>query len=101
MAKNKKYKYNITFYKGALDNISNKLIDFTVNYNTEDIFKAIETTYSNRNMINTTNEEQTKIRQDELNKKEKERLDNIETMTEQEKDELYEKIIRKNKKDRI
>ena len=96
MTKNKKYKYNITFNKGVKDNITNKLTDYKISYNTEDIFKAIDTTFSDMNILNTTdkndnpNEEQTKIRQNELNKKEKERLDNIESMSEQDKDKLYE-----------
>ena len=96
MGKNKKYKYNITFYKGVLDNISYKLIDYDVSYNPEDIFKAIDTNYSDMNMLNTnkvndkSNKEQTKIRQNELNKKEKEKLDNIESLSEQDKDKLYE-----------
>ena len=104
MIKNKKYKYNITFNKGVKDNITNKLTDYKISYNTEDIFKAIDTTFNDMNILNTTdkndnpNGEQTKIRQNELNKKEKERLDNIESMSEQEKDELYEKIKNYQKK---
>ena len=38
MIKNKKYKYNITFHKGVKDNITNKLTDYKISYNTEDIF---------------------------------------------------------------
>ena len=96
MGENKKYKYNITFYKGVLDNIANKLTDYNVSYNPEDIFKAIDTYYSDMNMINTykvndtSNEEQTKIIQNDLNKKEKERLDNIKSLTKEEQDKLYE-----------
>ena len=90
MNKNKKYKYNITFYKGAVDNMSNKLLDYKYSYNPEDIIKAINVNYSDMNMFNSSNakdtshEQQTKIRQDELNKKEKERLDNIKLLEEKE-----------------
>ena len=48
------------------------------------------------NMLNTnkvndkSNEEKTKIRQKEITEKEKERLDNIESLSEQDKDKLYE-----------
>ena len=88
MNKNKKYKYNITFYNGAVDNMSNKLVDYKYSYNPEDIIKAININYSDRNMLNsskstdTSHEQQTKIRQEELNKKEKARLDNIKLLEE-------------------
>ena len=96
MIKNKKYKYNITFNKGVKDNITNKLTDYKISYNTEDIFKAIDTTFSDMNILNITDkndnpdEEKTKIRQKEIIEKEKRRLDNIESMSEQDKDKLYE-----------
>ena len=96
MIKNKKYKYNITFHKGFKDNITNKLTDYKISYNTEDIFNAIDTTFSDMNILNTTDrngnpdEEKTKLRQKEIIEKEKERLDAIESMSEQDKDKLFE-----------
>ena len=54
MIKNKKYKYNITLYKGCTDNLTNKLTDYKTSYNTEDIFNAIDTTFSDMNILNTT-----------------------------------------------
>ena len=96
MIKDKKYKHNITFHKGVKDNITNKLIDYKISYNTEDIFNAIDTTFSDMNILNTTdrngnpNEEKTKLRQEEIIKKEKERLNAIESMSEQDKDKLFE-----------
>ena len=96
MIKNKKYKYNITFYKGVKDNLTNKLTDYKISYNTEDIFNAIDTTFSDMNILNTADrngnpdEEKTKLRQKEDIEKEKERLDAIESMSEQDKDKLFE-----------
>ena len=96
MIKNKKYKYDITFHKGVKDNITNKLTDYRISYNTEDIFNAIDTTFSDMNILNTTDrngnpdEEKTKLRQKEIIEKEKERLDTIESMSEQDKDKLFE-----------
>ena len=96
MIKNKKYKYNITLYKGCSDNLTNKLTDYKTSYNTEDIFNAIDTTFSDMNILNTTDrndnpdEEKTKLRQKEIIEKEKERLDAIESMSEQDKDKLFE-----------
>ena len=101
MNKNKKYKYNITFYKGGLDNMSNKLIDYNYSYNPKDIIEAININYSDRHMFNssdekdTSYEQQTKIRQDELNKKEKERLDKLIL---KEKKEEPDKLYEENKK---
>ena len=80
MTKNKKYKYNITFINGSLDNISSKITEFAVSYNTEDIFKAIDTDYSDMNILNTinkddnTNNEHNKIKQKEHNEKEKKKV---------------------------
>ena len=99
MNKNKKYKYNITFYKGFSDNISNKLTDGNYTYNPINIIEAINNNYNDMQMFNTSktvdtsHEQQTKIRQDELIKKEKARLNRIKaySMTEEEKDELYKK----------
>ena len=54
MIKNKKYKYNITLYKGCSDNLTSKLTDYKTSYNTEDIFNAIDTTFSDMNILNTT-----------------------------------------------
>ena len=99
MNKNKKYKYNITFYKGFSDNISNKLIDGNYTYNPINIIEAINNNYNDMHMLNTSktvdtsHEQQTKIRQDELIKKEKARLNRIKanSMTKEEEDELYKK----------
>ena len=99
MNKNKKYKYNITFYKGFSDNISNKLTDGNYTYNPINIIEAINNNHNDMHMFNTSktvdtsHEQQTKIRQDELIKKEKARLNRIKaySMTEEEKDELYKK----------
>ena len=99
MNKNKKYKYNITFYKGFSDNISNKLIDGNYTYHPINIIEAINNNYNDMHIFNTSktvdtsHEQQTKIRQDELIKKEKVRLNRIKanSMTEEEKNELYEK----------
>ena len=104
MNKNKKYKYNITFYKGFSDNTSNKLIDGNYSYNPINIIEAINNNYNDTHMFNTSktvdtsHEQQTKIRQDELIKKEKVRLNRIKanSMTKEEEDELY----KKNKKNR-
>ena len=100
MNKNKKYKYSITFYKGFSDNITNKLIDGNYTYNPINIIEAINNDYNDMHMFNTSktvdtsHEQQTKIRQDELIKKEKVRLNRIEanSMTEEEQNELYKKI---------
>ena len=103
MNKNKKYKYNITFYKEVLDNLSGGLKDFTFSYNTEDVFKAIDTCYSDKNMLNTNNkndkpnEELTKIRQKELEEKEKARLNFVKFMNEQKEKEI-EESYEKNQK---
>ena len=101
MNENKKYKYNITFYKGFSDNISNKLIDGNYTYNPINIIEAINNNYNDMHMLNTSktvdtsHEQQTKIRQDELIKKEKARLNRIKansmTKEEEEEDELYKK----------
>ena len=99
MNKDKKYKYNITFYKGFSDNISNKLIDGNYSYNPINIIEAINNNYNDMHMLNTSktvdtsHEQQTKIRQDELIKKEKARLNRIKanSMTKEEEDELYKK----------
>ena len=99
MNKNKKYKYNITFYKGFSDNISNKLIDGNYTFNPINIIEAINNNYNDMHIFNTSktvdtsHEQQTKIRQDELIKKEKVRFNRIKanSMTEEEKNELYEK----------
>ena len=99
MNKNKKYKFNITFYKGFSDNISNKLIDGNYTYNPINIIEAINNNYNDMHMFNTSktvdtsHEQQTKIRQEELIKKEKARLNRIKanSMTEEEEDELYKK----------
>ena len=97
MNKNKKYKYNITFYKGFLDNISNKLTDGNYTYNPINIIEAINNNYNDIHMFNTSktvdtsHEQQTKIRQDELNKKEKARYNRIK------ENELYKKNIEDNK----
>ena len=97
MDKNKKYKYSITFYKGFSDNITNKLIDGNYTYNPINIIKAINNNYNDINMFNTSktvdtsHEQQTKIRQDELIKKEKARYNRIK------ENELYKKNIEDNK----
>ena len=52
MIKDKKYKYNITFHNGVLNNVNNKLTDYKISYNPEDIFKAIDTTFNDMNMLN-------------------------------------------------
>ena len=100
MNKNKKYKYNITLYRGFSDNITNKLSDMNFSYNPINIIEAIDNNYNDMNMfnksktINTNHEQQTKIRQDELIRKEKARLNRIKanSMTkEEEEDELYKK----------
>ena len=54
MIKDKKYKYNITFHNGVLNNVNNKLTDYKISYNPEDIFKAIDTTFNDMNMLNST-----------------------------------------------
>ena len=98
MNKNKKYKYNITFYRGFSDNITNKLSDMNFSYNPINIIEAINNNYNDMNMFNktktidTNHEQQTKIRQDELIRKEKARLNRIKanSMTKEE-DELYKK----------
>ena len=97
MNKNKKYKYNITFYRGFSDNMTNKLSDMNFSYSPINIIEAINNDYKDMNMFNktktidTTHEQQTKIRQDELIRKEKARLNRIKaySMTGEEKDELY------------
>ena len=92
MNKNKKYKYNITFYRGFSDNMTNKLSDMNFSYSPINIIEAINNDYKDMNMFNktktidTTHEEQTKIRQDELIKKEKARYNRIK------ENELYKKI---------
>ena len=97
MDKNKKYKYSITFYKGFSDNITNKLIDGNYTYNPINIIKAINNNYNDIHMFNTSktvdtsHEQQTKIRQDELIKKEKARYNRIK------ENELYKKNIEDNK----
>ena len=99
MNKNKKYKYNITFYRGFSDNMTNKLSDMNFSYNPINIIKAINNNYNDMNMFNktktidTNHEQQTKIRQDELIRKEKARLNRIKanSMTKEEEDELYKK----------
>ena len=99
MNKNKKYKYNITFYRGFSDNITNKLSDMNFSYNPINIIEAINNNYNDMNMFNktktidTNHEQQTKIRQDELIRKEKARLNRIKanSMTKEEEDELYKK----------
>ena len=104
MNKNKKYKYNITFYRGFSDNMTNKLSDMNFSYNPINIIEAINNNYNDMNMFNktktidTNHEQQTKIRQDELIRKEKARLNRIKanSMTKEEEDELY----KKNKKNR-
>ena len=98
MNKNKKYKYNITFYRGFSDNMTNKLSDMNFSYSPINIIEAINNDYKDMNMFNktktidTTHEQQTKIRQDELIRKEKARLNRIKSnsMTKEE-DELYKK----------
>ena len=99
MNKNKKYKYNITFYRGFSDNITNKLSDMNFSYSPKNIIEAINNNYNDMNMFNktktidTNHEQQTKIRQDELIRKEKARLNRIKanSMTKEEEDELYKK----------
>ena len=97
MDKNKKYKYSITFYKGFSDNITNKLIDGNYTYNPINIIEAINNNYNDIHMFNTSktvdtsHEQQTKIRQDELIKKEKARYNRIK------ENELYKKNIEDNK----
>ena len=97
MNKNKKYKYSITFYKGFSDNITNKLIDGNYTYNPINIIEAINNNYNDIHMFNTSktvdtsHEQQTKIRQDELIKKEKARYNRIK------ENELYKKNIEDNK----
>ena len=99
MNKNKKYKYNITFYRGFSDNMTNKLSDMNFSYSPINIIEAINNDYKDINMFNktqtidTTHEQQTKIRQDELIRKEKARLNRIKaySMTKEEEDELYKK----------
>ena len=97
MDKNKKYKYSITFYKGFSDNITNKLIDGNYTYNPINIIEAINNNYNDIHMFNTSktvdtsHEQQTKIRQDKLIKKEKARYNRIK------ENELYKKNIEDNK----
>ena len=97
MDKNKKYKYSITFYKGFSDNITNKLTDGNYTYNPINIIEAINNNYNDIHMFNTSktvdtsHEQQTKIRQDELIKKEKARYNRIK------ENELYKKNIEDNK----
>ena len=97
MDKNKKYKYSITFYKGFSDNITNKLTDGNYTYSPINIIEAINNDYKDMNMFNTSktvdtsHEQQTKIRQDELIKKEKARYNRIK------ENELYKKNIEDNK----
>ena len=97
MDKNKKYKYSITFYKGFSNNITNKLIDGNYTYNPINIIEAINNNYNDIHMFNTSktvdtsHEQQTKIRQDELIKKEKARYNRIK------ENELYKKNIEDNK----
>ena len=97
MDKNKKYKYSITFYKGFSDNITNKLTDGNYTYNPINITEAINNNYNDIHMFNTSktvdtsHEQQTKIRQDELIKKEKARYNRIK------ENELYKKNIEDNK----
>ena len=98
--KNIKYKYNITFYRGFSDNMTNNLSNMNFSYSPINIIEAINNDYNDMNMFNktktidTTHEQQTKIRQDELIRKEKARLNRIKaySMTEEEEeDELYKK----------
>ena len=97
MDKNKKYKYSITFYKGFSDNITNKLIDGNYTYNPINIIEAINNNYNDIHMFNTSktvdtsHEQKTKIRQDELIKKQKARYNRIK------ENELYKKNIEDNK----
>ena len=99
MDKNKKYKYNITFYRGFSDNITNKLSDMNFSYSPINIIEAINNDYKDMNMFNktksidTNHEQKTKNRQDELNRKEEARLNRIKanSMTKEEGDELYKK----------
>ena len=100
MIKDKKYKYNITFHNGVLDNINNKLTDYKISYNTKDIFNAIDTNFSDRNILNTydvkdnVNNEETELIQKGIIKKDKERLMVNETISKQNE----EKLLKDNKK---
>ena len=97
MDKNKKYKYSITFYKGFSDNITNKLTDGNYTYNPINIIEAINNNYNDIHMFNTSktvdtsHEQPTKTRQDELIRKEKARYNRIK------ENELYKKNIEDNK----
>ena len=99
MIKDKKYKYNITFHNRILENINNKLTDYKFGYTSEDIFNAINTNFSDKNILNTYDvkddkNEETALIQKEIIKKDEERLMNNETMSEQDK----EKLLEENKK---
>ena len=99
MIKDKKYKYNITFHNRILENINNKLTDYKFGYTSENIFNAIDTNFSDRNILNTYDvkddkNEETALIQKEIIKKDEERLMNNETMSEQDK----EKLLEENKK---
>ena len=79
--------------------MTNKLIDGNYTYNPINIIEAINNNYNDIHMFNTSktvdtsHEQQTKIRQDELIKKENARLNRIKanSMTKEEEDELYKK----------
>ena len=95
MIKGKKYKYNITFHNRILENINNKLTDYKLSYTSEDIFNAIDTNFSDRNILNTydvkdDNNEETALIQKEIIKKDKEKLMNNETISKQDKEKLLE-----------
>ena len=100
MIKDKKYKYSITLHNRILDNINNKLTDYKFGYTSEDIFNAIDTNFSDRNILNTydvkddDNNEETALIQKEIIKKDEERLMNNETISKQDK----EKLLEENKK---
>ena len=99
MIKDKKYKYNITFHNGVLNNIDNKLIDYKTSYNPEDIFESIDTTFSDMHMLNSTdvkdaNNNKTELMQKEIVKKDKERLRVNKIISKQNE----EKLLEENKK---
>ena len=95
MIKDKKYKYNITFRNGVLDNINNKLTDYKISYNPEDIFEAIDTAFRDMHMLNSIdvkddNNDKTELTQKEIVKKDKERLRVNEVISKQNEEKLLE-----------
>ena len=99
MIKDKKYKYNITFHNGVLNNIDNKLTNYETSYNPEDIFESIDTAFSDMHMLNSTdvkdaNNNKTDFMEKEIVKKDREKLRVNKIISKQNE----EKLLEENKK---